>query len=227
LILSALFLKKRLKLFIIFLSIALYIFTIEPTKDAFLIPLEDAYKVPSKLEIKTCDAYIVLGGGVLDNAPGIDGKGILTGDALYRVIGAYQLYLINQKPIILSGGKVFERKVESEVAKKQLLSFGVKENHIITESMSKDTFENAKYVKEICDKNKINRILLITSAFHMKRSQILFSKYFKEIIPYPTGYKTARIKYDLFSFLPDASNMACITFALKEYMGILFYKIMP
>ena len=32
-----------------------------------------------------------------------------------------------------------------------------------------DTYENAQYVKEIADKYQFKKIVLITSAFHMKR----------------------------------------------------------
>lgn len=225
LLLSLIFLRKRLKLFVFFLAIFIYAISIEPVKDLFIIPLEDAYKVPSVSEIKSCDAYIVLGGGINENAPDIDGVGQLSNDSMPRVISAYRLYMINKKPIVLSGGKVYGDKAEAQVAKKMLVSLGVKEKDIITESASKDTYENAKLVSEIAEKIKIKKIALITSAFHMKRSVMLFKKFFKDIVPYPTDYKTARARYNVMSYMPGASNIACIAYSIKEYMGIAFYKI--
>ena len=59
----------------------------------------------------------------------------------------------------------------------------------------------------------------------MKRSYLLFNKRFKEIVPYPTDYQTSRGSYDVLSFLPNASNLSLVEIAVKEYLGILFYKL--
>jgi uncharacterized SAM-binding protein YcdF (DUF218 family) len=225
LLLGAIFLKKRLKLFLVSLAILLYIFSIEPTKDLLLVPLENAFKIPSINEVKTYDAYVVLGGGIYDNAPDIDGIGIPGEDALARIVCAFRLFRLSKKPIIFSGGSIGERKPESEVAKKLFLFMGIDENYIVSDNRSMDTFENAAYVKNLADKHKITKIVLITNAYHMKRSKMLFDKHFKEVLPFPTGYKTSRMKYDVFSYLPNAGNIAIISVAIKEYLGIIFYKI--
>ena len=65
----------------------------------------------------------------------------------------------------------------------------------------------------------------MTSAYHMKRSTFLFRRHLKEIVPYPTDYKTGRRGYDYGSFLPGADNMGDIAAATKEYLGIIFYKV--
>ncbi len=225
LLLFAVFLKKKSRFFALLLAGLLYLFSIQPFADLFLMPLEYTYKQPTLAEVKAGSAYVVLGGGVNDFAPDIDGEGTPGSEAFQRLICAYRLYRIDKKPIIFSGGIIFERRSEAEVAKRILLSLGVNEKDIFMEGKSKDTFENAKYVKELSDKHGINRIVLITSAFHMKRSMLLFDKLFKETIPYPTGHSTSKIKYDLFSYLPNAGNMGGIAIALKEYLGIFFYKI--
>jgi uncharacterized SAM-binding protein YcdF (DUF218 family) len=227
LLLACIFLKRRLKLLALFFALFIYILSIGPTKDLLLVPLEDSFPVPSIEEVKRGDAYVVLGGGIYDNAPDVDGKGTLSGDALARVFTAYKLYRISKKPVILSGGRILGRTAEAEIAKRTLLSFGVGEKDIITESKSIDTYENAQFVKELSDTHKINRIILVTSAYHMKRSHLLFSRHFREIIPYPAGYLTSRIKYDVLSFLPSAASLADVSLAMKEYMGIVFYKIKP
>lgn len=225
LLLAFIFLKRRLKFLALLFALLIYILSIGPTKDLLLIPLENSFTIPSLEEVKTGDAYVVLGGGVYDNAPDVDGKGTLSGDALARVLTAYKLYRISKKPVILSGGRIFDRVAEAEVAKRTLLSLGVSEKDIITESKSMDTYENAQFVKELSDKHKISRIILITSAYHMKRSHLLFSKHFREIIPYPAGYLTSRVGYDVLSFLPSAAALADLSLAMKEYMGIAFYRI--
>jgi uncharacterized SAM-binding protein YcdF (DUF218 family) len=224
LLIFAVFLKKRSRIFAILLAALLYSGSIEPAKDLLLAPLEDAYRPPALTEVKKGSAYVVLGGGVNDSAPDIDGKGTPGDSALTRLICAYRLYRIDRKPIILSGGAIFNRQPEAEILKRILLSLGVNEKDIFTEAKSRDTFENAKYVKELSEKHRINRIVLITSAFHMKRSMLLFDKFFKETIPCPTGYNVSKTQYNLLSYLPNAGNLDSIAIALKEYMGIIFYK---
>jgi uncharacterized SAM-binding protein YcdF (DUF218 family) len=227
LLIAFVFLKRRLRFVALLFALFIYVLSIGPTKDLLLVPLEDSFPVPAIETVKTGDAYVVLGGGIYDNAPDVDGKGTLSGDALARVLAAYKLYRISKKPVILSGGRILGRTAEADIAKRTLLSLGVGEKDIITESKSMDTYENAMFVKELCDAHKIKRIVLVTSAYHMKRSHLLFSRHFREIIPCPAGYITSRTKYDALSFLPSAAALADLSLAMKEYMGIAFYRIKP
>jgi len=221
------FVRKKEKILLLIVASLIYLSSITPVQELLIIPLEDAYPVPAVNQIYSSDAYVVLGGGINDNAPDIDIKGTLGNEALPRYITAYRLYMRNPKPIIISGGKILNRGAEAGVAKNFLLSLGVKSEHIIVEDKSRDTAENRHYIKELCDRHGIKSIVLITSAFHMKRSMMLFKKSFTSIIPFPAGYKTSRIPYDFLSYLPDGSNLMDTSLALKEYLGILFYAIKP
>ena len=222
---SAIFIKEKLRAWVVVMALLIYALSIDPTTELILRSLEDAYKPASLAEVKTCDVYVVLGGGVSENVPDISGNGMLNASALSRVVTAYRLYMRAQKPIIFSGGKIFNRTPEADIAKRFLISLGVPSHHIIMEAKSIDTYENAKYVKEIADRYQFKKIVLITSAAHMKRSHLLFSKRFKEITPYPTDYQISRGAYDMMSFLPDTSSLGMVEAAVKEYLGILYYKL--
>ena len=227
LLLCALFMRKRLGACAVILAALIYVLSINPTAELFMRPLEDAYKPASFAEVATGDVYVVLGGGINENVPDIDGKGTLGASALPRVVTAYRLYMIAKKPIIFSGGKIFNRAPEAEIAKRFLISLGVPPHHIITEEKSIDTFENAQYVKEIADRYQFKKIVLITSAVHMKRSYLLFSKRFKEIVPYPADYQISRGSYDVLSFLPNAWNLSLVESAVKEYLGYPLLQTHP
>ncbi|HPU28820.1 MAG TPA: YdcF family protein [Syntrophorhabdaceae bacterium] len=225
LIVTAFLIKKRWKILNIILALVLYSISIELVKDMFIIPLEDAYKVPPVEAIKNYDAYVVLGGGINENAPDLNGEGQLSSESLPRVVDAYRLYKMERKPIILSGGRVYGEKPEAQIAKKFLISLGVNEKDIITEENSRDTYENALLVKEILEKKGLNRIILISSAFHMKRSVQLFKKHFSHILPYPTGYRASRSNYNVLSYMPNGENIAFVAYSIKEYMGIMYYTL--
>lgn len=225
LLLSAAFIRKSLRICAIILAGFIYVLSITPTVELFIKPLEDAYKPAPFAEVAAADAYVVLGGGINEGVPDIEGRGTLSSSALSRVMTAFRLYMKAKKPIVFSGGKIFNRAPEAEIARRFLVSLGVPSHHIITETKSMDTYENAQYAKEIADKYQFKKIVLITSAIHMKRSYLLFNKQFKEIVPYPADYQISRGSYDLLSFLPNAWNLNLVEIAVKEYLGILFYKL--
>ncbi|MDW8001843.1 MAG: YdcF family protein [Deltaproteobacteria bacterium] len=215
--------KKRTKILCASFALLIYFFSIEPTKNLFLKPLESAHPFPSIESIKNCEAYIVLGGGLREGVPELSGVGELSHEAYQRTVTAFRVYKIKKRPIILTGGSIFKREAESHYARKLLLSLGVKEEHIFLEDKSRDTYENAKSAKEIAEREKIKRVLLITNAYHAKRANLIFSRYF-DVIVLPIGYKTSKRPYDILSFLPDATNTESISCALKEYLGIIHFK---
>ena len=225
LILLSAFAKKGLRLALICLAAILYFFSISPGSRLVLGALENAYPVPPLSMVQRCDAFVVLGGGINDLAPDISGEGLPTGDALSRLIAGTRLYRQARKPIIISGGAIYGRKTEAEVAEKVLLSLGVDKADIIREGQSRDTYENALYVKDICQKKGFNRILLITSAYHMKRSVMLFRTFSMETVPFPVNHLTSPSKRTPLDFLPDAGNLLAVSLGLREYLGILFYKL--
>ncbi|MBP1730557.1 MAG: hypothetical protein H6Q55_986 [Deltaproteobacteria bacterium] len=220
-----LFVTKRLRTFLFVILLLVYVVSIEPTKELFLRPLENAYPLPSREQIQQADAIVVLGGGVLENAPDPDGPGVVSADSLARLYGAYRAHSAIKKPIIISAGQVFGRQPEAEVSRRVLLKWGVAPQNVIVEIRSRDTAENALYTAEICQRKNWRKVVLVTSAYHMRRAVILFNRHLREIVPYPTDYKTARKSYDFGSFLPGADNVADIAAATKEYIGIVFYKI--
>jgi uncharacterized SAM-binding protein YcdF (DUF218 family) len=217
--------KRRFRSFLFGLFLLLYLLSIEPTKDLLLSPLENRYPIPSWSEIQRVDAIVVLGGGVLENAPDVDGPGALSSDSLVRVVAGYKLYARVNKPIIVAGGSVFGSKPEAEVSRDTLYRLGVKQEFVLIEPESKDTNENALFVSAICKKRNWNKIALVTSAYHMRRSLMLFGRFFNDIVPCPTDYKTLRRGYGYWSLLPDATSLADTAIAVKEYLGIIYYKI--
>ncbi len=208
--------KRRffVKYISLFSALFLYAISIEPVKDLLLIPLEDAYKRPKYLK---GDIVVVLGGGTYN-------RGDLKSDAMKRLITAFVLHKRTGLPIILSGGSALNNLPESSIMKQFLLELGVNESLILTDKRSRDTVENAFYVKKLCEKIGCKSIILVTSAYHMYRAVRTFEKAGLVVVPYPTDYKTDR-KYNLFSFFPKMSVLNDTYRALREYIGIAFYKL--
>lgn len=214
--------KRRAARLHLMLGILLWALTIAPVSDFMIRGLESDFKIP---ENPRGDVIILLGGGVYEGAEDLTGTGVPSETMLARVITAVRLQKMLNIPVIVSGGSVFEdRKPEAPIVKRFLTDLGVRDNMVIMEGKSRDTIENARYSLEICTKAGYKEPILVTSAFHMKRSLMSFDKVGLKVIPFPAGFKTwAGKRYIWEDYLPH--GLENIAIALKEYWGILFYKI--
>lgn len=192
----------------------LYLLSVEPIKDSLYRPLENAHPVPQSLQV---DALVVLGGGAYNT-------GILKEDSMKRLLTGFILHRKYGYPIILSGGASIGKLPEAEVMKQLLQELGVDRTKIITEVRSRDTYENAIYVKEVCEKNAFSKVALITSAYHMPRAVQTFKKAGLDVVPYPTDFKQDK-KYTLYSFIPRMGVLNDSYKALREHLGSLGYSL--
>ena len=107
-----------------------------------------------------------------------------------------------------------------------LKSVGIGEAFILKEDRSRNTVENARYTKLLCEKMGMDKVILVTSGYHLPRSVLIFEREGVPVIPYPTDYKTNQeIAIDAFSFTPSAEAVRTSAIAMKEYLGILAVKL--
>jgi uncharacterized SAM-binding protein YcdF (DUF218 family) len=206
--------KRKLAKFIAFsFALFVYLLSVEPIKDVLYKPFEEAYPVPSKPE---GDAIVILGGGAYNT-------GILKEDSTKRLLTGFVLHKQTNLPIILSGGASIGALPEAEIMKGLLLTLGVDKGKIYTDVNSKDTEENAQEVKKLCERLRCKKIILVSSAYHMKRAVLSFQKAGLEVVPYPTDFKRD-MRYNLYSLLPKMGVFADSYKALREYLGLVWYS---
>ncbi len=168
-------------------SMLLYALSTPVVSSALMRNLEAAYLPP---ENPSGDVIVVLGGGATQDTPDMDGQGGLTDGASSRLLAAARLYHRLHVPVLITGGQVFaDSGSEALLARRLLLGLGVPERDIITETESKTTGQNAQFTAKILKERGLSRPLLVTSAFHMKRSVLNFEKQEVAVTPFPTGYR--------------------------------------
>ena len=215
--------KKRLALtFTALLTALLYLLSTEPGKNLVLKPLEDRYPYPSKISSDSCNYIVVLGGGVVVNSPAEGGHSSVRPAVAKRLYQAVKVWRKIKRPIVVSGGVLRGRESEAEVMARFLTTLGVPKSSILEEGRSKTTFENALYTKELIGKEKI---CLITSAYHMPRSVLIFKSFGFKVFPIPADYRVNRAEYNFFSFLPFQDYLADSLFGFREYLGIAFFEL--
>jgi len=158
-----------------------------------------------------------------------------TNASVDRLLHVVQLYRLGKvKKIMISGGNanLFKKDgetIEALSAFRLLQDFKVDSTDIILESASRNTRENAINSKRVLDSLGIgtNKVLLSTSAFHMRRASGCFKKV--GIMPkcYPTDIKTHQeMPFQFMNFImPDISSVERWRMLLHEILGYLMYKV--
>ena len=148
-----------------------------------------------------------------------------------RFFQTYELYKKGKfKKFLLTGGSGFmfgTDKSEAVLAREYLLILGVPDEDIIVEPDSKNTYENAIFTKAILEEKYPDAsCLLITAAWHMRRSKACFDK--------------AGVKYTAFSvdfigeknrlapasiIIPNSETIWRWEIFIKEMVGMVAYKM--
>ncbi len=144
----------------------------------------------------------------------------------HRLDEAWRLYRLAPKPIIVSGGHVdpfTPAQEENKIACDYLRLWGVQSEHVIPEPNSRDTFEGAVAVKKILDQRGWRRYLLVTSAYGMPRSMLVFRAVAPEPIPAPALLPRGAGSLSPLSFFPTEGAATTVYITLHEYLGLINY----
>ena len=217
--------KKRRGTGLVLWLLALLIWGVAsaPIADRLIGSLERGYAIPQPLR---GDVIVLLGGGLLDGVPDLTGRGAPPGDMLSRVVTAVRVQRLLGVPIIVSGGVVYQgMSAEAPIIRRYLLDLGVPADRIILEEKSRDTEENARFCKDILRQRGFTAPLLLTSAYHMRRSEAAFSRAGVRVTPLPANFKQEQRARVWADYLPNADALATTAKALREYLGLGWYKL--
>jgi len=150
-----------------------------------------------------------------------------------RVTHALNLYHSGKvKKILFTGGnaRLFENPDRDN---SQIFNFyvmcGVDSSDILIESSARNTRENAFYVKDLVEANaQYGKVILITSAFHMRRAEGCFRKVGIDVTGFSTDFYSMlpkdRISFD--GFIPSPGVFQGWNTLIKEWIGYVVYSIM-
>ena len=202
--------------------VALYLLSIQPVSDVLMRPLEKSFP-PLKGSEGRANVIVVLSGGVKD----LSWVGLQSEPSevsLERLIAGVRLSQVLHLPLVLSGGSGDPTNLEmyeAEAMARVAADIGVPRKDIVVERKSRNTIESARAVGKILAGR---RIILVTSAFHMKRASAMFKAQGLEVLPAPAGYTTDQRGLSLFFLFPTADNLHVSTMAMHEYLSYVWYK---
>lgn len=203
----------------------LYALSTRPVADLLLLPLERPFEGIARPA--QADAIVVLGGFSslrLSTPERLE----LHGNADRFVEGVVLARELPGAVLIFSGGSgdlLYQEASEAPLAKAYATRLGIPEPRMRAEDTSRNTHENAVESARIVREEGLDTVVLITSAMHMKRALACFHHVGLDPIPYPVDFLNNFPHYSILSLAPSAGNLSDATVALKEYVGLLMYRL--
>jgi uncharacterized SAM-binding protein YcdF (DUF218 family) len=105
---------------------------------------------------------------------------------------------------------------------------GVDPNDIIIESSSRNTRENAFFVQDLINSNaQSGKVILITSAFHMRRAKGCFEKVGINVTGFSTDFYSAlpKDRFGIDGFIPSPKVLSNWELLIKEWIGYIGYRL--
>lgn len=165
-------------------------------------------------------AIVVLGGGRYRDAPEY-GADTVNGYTLERLRYAARLQRQTGLPVLVSGGQPDGGGLSEAEAMRRVLAdeFGVPVRWV--EGASDNTHDNATLSAALLRPDQVQRVLLVTHAWHLPRAQRAFERAGLAVVPAPTRFHreplTAR------DWLPTGYEASRL--ALREWLGMVWYRL--
>ncbi len=182
-------------------------------------------------ELDSCyDIGLLLGGGMVNYETETNRLIFRNNpDRLFQTISLYKTKRI--KSIFISSGAgnlVYRDMLEANLIRRYMIEIGIPDSVITVDSLSDNTRENALFTSKILYKNKEHKkILLITSATHMRRAVGCFKKVGLQFTPYVTDKYVGKRRYQLdYLLVPNVGCFVKWDKLIHEMIGYLTYKIM-
>ena len=168
-------------------------------------------------------AIVVLGAGGKDFAPEY-GRSEVSSSSLTRARYGAFLQRNTGLPLLFTG--VSRTCKEAEVMAQVAREMGCPDERIWTEGESATTLESAQTCAGILAGKQIQRVFLVTEAFHMPRSVRVFRSTGLDVVAAPTdGPSTPEYNSPVFWVVPTARDMLESSKRFEEMLGTLVYGL--
>ena len=222
--------KKLERKNIFFIIFFLWTFSVGFVADLLWKLVELPWQRTNENDAPTADAIIVLSGGGRPQSPG-KSKIYEWGDP-DRYFAGISLFQKGKAPrLFFTGGTTpywKESKDEGTLYKEHAISLGIPSNAISTTSKVFNTAQEAIAIRRKLNQiSSSSEILLVTSAFHMKRAKKLFERQGFLVHPFPVDFKTspqASRWQRPYNWMPNAESLSRSSNALRELLGRVIYR---
>ena len=185
--------------------------------------LERQYPPTAVTALPKADAIVLLGGGMA--SPNARTRYPELYGGADRGWHAARCYHAGRAPVILFSGVS-----EGPGMQQFLKDLGVPTNRVLLETASKNTYENSLFVRERLRAMQAKKVILVTSAWHMRRSVMTFERMGMTVVPAGCDYEALSIQgwltpSSVLYYLPSPEFLARNSAAVKEHLGYWAYAL--
>ncbi|MCI5132957.1 MAG: YdcF family protein, partial [Candidatus Electrothrix sp. EH2] len=195
-----------------------------PLTNALLADQLEPDRPPELAKLKTAGALVVLGFEPYYGAPEYDG--LTSGrDEISRLRYAASLHRYTGLPIAVIGGDRLKTGISGAERMGKVLEAEFNVPVRYQDGRSMHTFDNAKYAYEILSKDGITRIVLVTHAWHIRRSKRAFEQAGFFVIAAPTQfYIPGPLEKGLGKWIPTSEALERNRWFFHEIAGMLWFR---
>ena len=209
--------------------IFLWIFSIGFVADLLWKIVEYPWQRIEDSDAPTADAIVVLSSGGIFQVPGkanvfewADPDRYFAGISLYQKKKAPRLFFTG-------GTTPYDQESidEGTLYKEHAISIGIPLDAIfVTDKVINTAQEALELRRNFNQANSSSKILLVTSAFHMKRAKKLFERQNFVVYPFPVDFKTSQISpwQSPYQWIPNSYSLNRSSKALRELIGRIIYR---
>jgi uncharacterized SAM-binding protein YcdF (DUF218 family) len=201
--------------------VLLYALSTQFVANGLLYVLEPAPRDPAG--DASGQAIVVLGGGTYYKAPEYGGDTVKA-HTLVRLRYAARLQRVLGKPVLVTGGSPDGGPVAEAQLMKQALEKDFQVPVQWIEQRSNNTIEHARLVYRLLKPAGVERVYLVTHAWHMPRARLAFERAGFAVIPAPTGFAT-RFELTVLDFLPRVEALSDSSRFFHEILGLAWYYV--
>lgn len=178
--------------------------------------------------VTPADAVVVLGGG--ERISRYDRLGFAVTDQGGRLLTALELLREGKaRCLVLGGSWPLPGKPDEPsiiVVQQWVKSWGLAGQDLTNLGICQTTHDEALAFKKLQERRGWKRVMLVTSAFHMKRAKATFSKLGIEIIPVVADFHAWGVpQRPWFNLLPCSDGIHLLSLYLHEKIGWWAYRM--
>lgn len=206
-------------------GILLLMFFSNPLVSSSLLgALEADFQPQMPEECPSADAIVVLGG--ITAPPKAPRVSVHVANGFDRLLHGMRLLRAGKAPVlVLSGGIIGGTISEAEQMRRLAVECGVNPEALLLESDSRNTRENAVNTTHLLRLRGVERVLLVTSASHMRRASAAFARAGANVVPSVTDIEIVPKKWSIGRLVPTVQSLEYSSRAMKEYVGYAVYWI--
>jgi len=187
--------------------------------------LEWAY--PPQYDLPDDSQAMVVLGGRVDPSDRFRPRPELGDETVIRCLKAAQLYREGGPCLlVVSGGNVDPDHPGPTCAKAMsdfLADVGVAPADLALEDQSRTTYENAVQTRRLLEPQGVQRIVLVTSATHLRRAVLCYRAQGFEVTPRGCNYRATQFQWSPRTFLPSCDAARALNVAVHEWIGLFWY----